>query len=513
MDEIFKALYDFSMDAILLTVPDGNIIHANPAACEVFEMTEDEIKNAGRFGLVDTTDPRLPILLEERQRTGKARGEITLIRKNGKKFPAELSSNLFTTASGEQRTCMIIRDITKRKLAEEEINRLNQNLEKLVAEKVEEIRQKNIFLDKLMISQPVAFYVAKAGKNFPIIFITDTIKNITGFTMEQIMQDETLWSNSIHPDDLKTLLPEVEKTIATANEGKLEFRIKTADGIWHWVFDHFTVEKQKNGENHIYGMLMDITDRKKNEMEIKNKNIELQNTNKELEQFIFILSHDLKEPLRMITAYSKLIAGKCIEENQDIKEYSGILVESAARMQYMFDDLLEYENIGSEKTGYKMVDSGLILEEVKVNFIKEIENTHAEILKKSELPLVYCNPQHLFIIFRNLISNGLKFSKENIKPEIEIKAEKIGKYWQFSVKDNGIGMNQEYQEKIFTIFKRLHTRDQYPGSGIGLALVKKLIENKGGKVWFESEEGKGTTFYFTLPAQEFAENGFKENKA
>ena len=228
--------------------------------------------------------------------------------------------------------------------------------------------------------------------------------------------------------------------------------------------------------------------------------LELERSNKELQQFAYVASHDLQEPLRMVASFTQLLERRYQDKlDSDAKEFIHFAVDGAGRMQKLIDDLLVYSQVGSQKTPFEPTDCNFLLDQVTANLRVAIDEDHA-ILTRDDLPIVDCNASQMTQLFQNLISNAIKFRGKQ-PPRIHISAERKGNEWLFSIKDNGIGIDPQYKEKIFKIFQRLHSRDEYPGTGIGLALCKKIVEYHGGTFWVESDIGKGATFYFTLPVK------------
>ncbi|WP_108803866.1 YfiR/HmsC family protein [Aquimarina sp. Aq107] len=245
-------------------------------------------------------------------------------------------------------------------------------------------------------------------------------------------------------------------------------------------------------------------------LETKNKEIHeqslvLESKNKELEQFAYIASHDLQEPLNTISSFIGLISEDYGDSFDDIgKESLNFIKNASIRMKKLIDSLLEYSRLGRTRDFIK-VDMNTVLVELKGDFTNILERTNAKIYSK-KLPVVKGNPVELRLLLQNLVSNGIKFIEEDTIPEIHVEAikkerkdEPSKRYWEFSVKDNGIGIPKIHQDRIFAIFQRLHSREKYQGTGIGLAHCKKIVESHNGEIWLESTEGKGTTFYFTIP--------------
>lgn len=225
---------------------------------------------------------------------------------------------------------------------------------------------------------------------------------------------------------------------------------------------------------------------------------ELARSNRDLEQFAYVASHDLQEPLRMVATYTQLLAeryqGK-LDENAD--KYIHYAVDGALRMQTLVQDLLAFSRVGRGGFNLKPVELTPVLETVQQNLRAAIEESGAQ-LQFEQLPTVVADRSLLIQLFQNLIGNAIKF-RSSTAPVIRVTAEKRAKEWTFSVRDNGMGIAPEHAEIIFVIFKRLHTHSEYPGSGIGLAICKKIVEQHGGRIWVESQPGQGCTFKFTLP--------------
>jgi signal transduction histidine kinase len=226
----------------------------------------------------------------------------------------------------------------------------------------------------------------------------------------------------------------------------------------------------------------------------------LQIKNQDLEQFTHTVSHDLQEPLRMISSFMSLLKNK-YDDLFDVKakQYIHFAIDGAKRMRQLIADLLELSLVGKYPQNLEPVDCNLLLRNTLNLMRKTIEESKAKIITLGDLPHLMVHPHSLQLVFQNLLSNALKYRKENVLPKIEISCFSKDQEWQFSVSDNGMGIPLENQEKIFDIFKRLHSRVEYDGTGIGLSIVKKVIENYGGRVWVESVPNEGSSFFFTLP--------------
>jgi len=225
--------------------------------------------------------------------------------------------------------------------------------------------------------------------------------------------------------------------------------------------------------------------------------LDVQRSNAELEQFAYITSHDLREPLRMITSFLQLLERRYQDQlDKDANEFIGYAVDGAKRLDAMIQDILIYSKIANKERNLTYVNINNVLKQTYLNLKTSIDENDAHITN-DHLPTLKVNEQLMVQLFQNLISNAIKYRRDE-SPKIHISAKKDDKYWEFSVKDNGIGISGKHLEKIFTIFQRLHTHEEYEGTGIGLAIVQKIVHQHNGEIWAESELGKGTTFYFTI---------------
>ena len=241
----------------------------------------------------------------------------------------------------------------------------------------------------------------------------------------------------------------------------------------------------------------DVTERQQAEQKLKQLNAELLQSNQELEQFAYIASHDLREPLRMVISFTQLLAQRYQQQlDEEADTIIGFAVDGAKRMEILIEDLLLFSRLGKQDRTFKIVNCNLIVEKVLSNLQMSIQETEATI-KVKPLPRVVGDEVQLVQLFQNLISNALTYRRD-ARVEIEITATNQQQGWLFSVKDNGIGIDSNSTRRIFDVFQRLHPKDKYSGTGIGLAICKKIVERHGGSIWVESELGSGSDFRFTL---------------
>jgi PAS domain S-box-containing protein len=243
----------------------------------------------------------------------------------------------------------------------------------------------------------------------------------------------------------------------------------------------------------------EINERRTVEAALAAKAQGLARSNKELEQYAYVASHDLQEPLRMVTSYMQLIAERYRGQlDASADEFIGYALDGAERMKKLIDDLLTYSRVSTRRRDPVSTDSAVVLARTLDNLRLAIEESGA-VVTHSRLPTLLADDTQLQQLFQNLIGNALKF-RGAASPRIHVEATRRELEWQFSVADNGIGIDERHHDDIFMIFRRLHGREQYPGTGIGLALCKKIVEQQGGRIWVESEPGRGTTFFFAIPA-------------
>lgn len=245
-------------------------------------------------------------------------------------------------------------------------------------------------------------------------------------------------------------------------------------------------------------LLLQIRERERVEEKLKQTMAEFARSNSELELFAYVASHDLQEPLRMVTSFTQLLEKRYKNKlDKDADEFIEFILDGATRMQSMINDLLQYSRVGTRGKPFKLTDFESVFCQSLVNLKIAIDENNA-IITHDPLPTLMADSTQMIEVFQNLISNAIKFrSKES--PQVHVSALKKRNEWVFSVRDNGIGIAPEFFDRLFIIFQRLHSRSEYPGTGIGLAVCKKIVERHGGKIWVESEPDKGSTFYFSIP--------------
>lgn len=323
-----------------------------------------------------------------------------------------------------------------------------------------------------------------------IIELNTTGANLLGFTKDYLNDTRFVWY--VSRESSKTFRNYLKEALQTIEKQSFDIGLIRKNSTVFYA--HVELVPKVDHEVQLKMAVVDISQRKKLEDELRRSNDELQ-------QFAYVASHDLQEPLRTISSFTQLLERRYhnkLDENAD--EFMTYVVEAAQRMQQMILDLLEYSRVATKGGFFKEVNTNESLDKALFNLKGTIEDTDA-IITRDDLPTVIGDESQLIKVFQNLISNAIKFRDPEIPLKIHISAfknEKENEYI-FNIADNGIGMDSQYAKRIFTIFQRLHTMDEYQGSGIGLAIVKRIIERHGGKIWVESLLGKGSTFYFTIP--------------
>ncbi len=377
-------------------------------------------------------------------------------------------------------------NVTPRKLAEESLRESHARLKRVL--EVETVG--------------VMFWDLTTGA---LTDANNTFLDLMGYARADMEAGEITWQKLTPPEFLEASREELRKFAVTGRVGPYEKEYLHKDGARQW----FAFAGSSLGNNTCVEFCVDISERKKVEQALARKVDELARSNAELEQFAYVASHDLQEPLRMVANYTQLFAqrykGKLDEQAEKYIHYS---VDGATRMQAMIQDLLAFSRVGRTENGFHEIDLNLAVKLALENLQPVIKESGA-IVNCGRLPIVRVHRTQIVQVFQNLIGNAIKFRGKSV-PVINISAEQKDGEWIFSVADNGIGIAAEHSRIIFAIFQRLHTRSEYPGNGIGLSICKKIVERHGGRIWVESKEGQGSTFRFTLAQTGRAETARKE---
>lgn len=477
----FRTLFDLSPVGItIVNLNTNEIIDINKVGLDSLGMTKEEFKNIKRNEL---TSEKTDIKKDDELLKPLLNGEVNVIESE-KVFKSKTGKDVYVkiirsvmTINGEEFGVGISMDITESRLIEEERKARYQEMQ--------------TFFDAL----PISFLHLDTENR---ILRANTLsgfsnpKLIEGKLMKEIYPSFSKKNELLHQKILNSGIPLINE-IERHDFGEITIWVKV---------DRIPVIDEQGQAKGMIIFSTDITKIKKTEEELAIKNAELKHyieTNLQLESFAYIASHDLKEPLRMIFSFTQLLNRKLKAHfDEDAVEYMNFILSGVNRMQNLLDDLLKFSTIGRKETDKELTDLNDTIYNVIQNVQHTIQEKSAEIYIEP-LPSLKVFPMQMVQLFQNLISNALKFIPKDRKPIIEIKVKEKNEYYEFSVEDNGIGIEKQYLEKIFLVFKRLHGKEEYEGTGIGLATCKKIVDNLGGKIWVKSDYGKGTTFFFTIP--------------
>ena len=479
----YRTLYESNLDGITHVDMEGNFIDANKTLLDMIGYTMEDLKGKTfheltpqKYSEVDENSVNQIMTIGYCDEYEKE-----FIRKDGTHFPINLKGWLERDDKGEPIGLWgIIRDITEHK-----------NAEILIQESVEN------FMD-IVNNSPDGFIIAdEKGRH---LFANQRVADITGYGIEELVS-MTGWELT-RPEDKKELKEMMKKVLRRETHNMPYERILLRkDGSE--IFTEFRTALTKwKGKISPMAVIRDITEQKRIEKELLSTLENLKSVNIELEKFAYVASHDLQEPLRMIVSFIQLLEKRYKDKlDEDADEFIAFIVDGAKRMQSLISDLLTYSRIGRIVEPFRSIDINVVIDSVINNLKKSIVEIDAKITY-DPLPTLTGNEIELMQLLQNLISNAIKFHKDERPPVVHISAKLLKNQWIFSIRDNGIGIDSQYFDRIFIIFQRLHKKDEFGGTGIGLAICKKIIEHHRGKIWVESELGKGSTFYFSIPNTE-----------
>ncbi len=476
-EEKYRLMFENSLSGVMVIRSDGGIVSANPAAEQILGMTEEEIIQLGRDGIVDMSNPRFAAALEARTRTGRFSGELKYRRRDGTIFPVEVFSALFRNSKKELYAVLQFQDVTWRKEAE---RNLMEN-EKRFREMADAMPQ----------------LVWTATPDGMIDYFNSRHEEICG-----IEQGETGfwdWRPAIHPDDLDATLQVWSRAIETGSANQVEHRLKHKNAGYRWCLSRGVPLPDTSGRLKKWiGTTTDIHELKGVEESLKESTSRLEEANRELESFSYSVSHDLRAPLRAICGFSGMLMEKEHTFDADTQLKIRSILESAAKMDGLINDLLSFSRSGQVHVSPNKIDMDQLAKELWREQLVAKEDRKIR-FKSKDLPAAWGDAPLIRQVLSNLLANAVKFTKIRKTAVIEIGGEPGGKENIYYVRDNGTGFDMKYSGKLFGVFQRLHPEIYYEGSGIGLAIVQRIIHRHGGRVWAEGKVGRGATFYFTLP--------------
>jgi PAS domain S-box-containing protein len=485
-EERFRLVVEASPSGMIMTDPGGKIVLVNAEAERLSCYPRDELIGKAIETLVPTRIRGGHVQLRDgfnnhpEARAMGAGRDLHIVRKDGTELPVEIGLNPIRTAEGTMVLSAII-DISERKRSEAALQQFAER-------------------DQLFVAAVESSDDAIVTKSLDGVITAwnPAAERLFGYSAREAIGNSI---DIIVPAEFRS---EVRMFLGKVRNGEKIDHHETVrvakDG--HRIDVSLSISPLKSSDGKIIGaakIARDITAEKRNQRALAERSRELVRSNAELEQFAYVASHDLQEPLRMIATYTGLLA-ESLEGSLDEKteKYIHYVLDGAKRMQYLIKDLLAYARVDSQGVELRLISSENVVRSVLDGLKVAIEENNAEIVHDA-LPKVRADAAQLGQVFQNLIGNALKFHGERT-PRIHIGAERRDGEWEFRIADNGIGIEKQYAAIVFQLFQRLHARGRYHGSGIGLAIAKKIVERHGGRIWFESELDKGTTFYFTIPA-------------
>lgn len=388
---------------------------------------------------------------------------------------------------------VVVTEITEQKKAKE-----------ILIRKQNQLKKTKLALERSQKKLDIALNNGKIGiwerniKTNKIIWDNRT-EEIFGFQPGTFNGSLSTLKECIHEEDYHHLSEIVNRAITSKKHYEAVYRTSCRNGESNYISEKAYVVTDKNGHPvKLIGVCFDVTDMKKGVQQVIMKmNEDLIRSNNDLQQFAYVASHDLQEPLRMVSSFTQLLQMRYHDKlDEEANEYISFAVEGSKRMYALLNDLLAFSRVHSKAKSFVPVDMNKVLSTSMENLLFKIKETNA-LIENKKLPVISADEGLMVQLLQNLIDNGLKFSKG--APQIYISSSEQEDYYLFSVKDKGIGINPEYYERIFKIFQRLHTRSEYNGTGIGLAICKRIVEKHNGKIWVESSENEGSAFYFTIP--------------
>ncbi|GEM_PF-1906880 len=468
------------------TIRNG-IIHWSGAIEEITGYTEEEFNREVSIDIwedmihPDDREQAMELLAAAQQERGKYRAEYRFRTKKSGYIYMEDEGVFLSDDGGKVYEMLgVMKDISVRKKYETELRESGEKFRSLSEQSL------------------LGIAILQDGR---VKYLNDAFAGIYGYSRETIES----WSyddffGKVEPDDAQMLIKggQERKNIPGDQQKNYQFRIKSGDGTMKWI-DVYVKSIEYEGRPADFVTQVDITELKTVEEKLNQTINDLKRSNSELEQFAYVASHDLQEPLRVVSSYVQLLkkryGGKL---GSDADDFIGFAVDGAERMQHLIKDLLAYSRVGTRTKERVLVP----MDRVVITTMKNMETILGETgttVNFSGLPAIMADETQMVQLVQNLMSNSVKFYRKGVAPVIEISAQRKTNEWVFKFSDNGIGINSQYYEKIFIIFQRLHGKGEYPGTGIGLAICKKIVESHGGSIWLESKEGEGASFYFSVP--------------
>ena len=489
----WQITFDSIPDMVSIQDKDFRLVSVNKAYEKAFNLSSDELRGRRCYEIVHHSN--CPVKDCPHDKTLKTRETATEIIYEPllKAYLEVTTSPLFGEGGELLGTVHVAKDVTSRKKSEDELKRHREHLEELVAEQTNEIRAANAYNRRLLeVSLDPLLTISADGK---LTDVNRAVELVTGVPRSRLIGS----SFSDYFTEPEKAEEGYKRVLAEGEVLDYPLTIRHVSGKTTDVLYNATVYRNDNGNfQGVFAAARDITEIRRAQEEQRMLIAELARSNTDLEQFAYVASHDLQEPLRMISSYTQLLARRYKDKlDSDANEFIGFAVDGAVRLQALINSLLTYSRVGRRGNPFTEVDCHNVVAEAIVNLKAAVEESGASI-ETDDMPVIKGDEMQLVQLFQNLIGNSIKFRSDE-SPQIKISARLEDSKWVFSISDNGIGIDPQYRDRIFVIFQRLHPREKYEGTGMGLAICKKIVERHGGKIWFESAPGSGTTFFFAIP--------------
>jgi PAS domain S-box-containing protein len=511
-----RSLLEASLDPLVTISPDGKITDVNETTERVTGVERARLIGtnfADYFVERDRAEAGYQLVL----RAGLVRDyPLTIRHVSGRTVDALYNAVVYRNEAGAvQGVFAAARDVTERNRAEAELARYRNHLEELIRVRTGELETTNTDLQaeiaerrrveaqlrlQLAVLQSTANAIVVTGRDGTIEWVNAAFTQLTGYTAAEAVGQNPRVLNSGRQE--AAFFAGMWQRILAGRVWHGELVNKRKDGSLY--AEEMTITPVMGDQDqvaHFIAVKQDITARKQAEEGLRQTAEELVRSNQELEQFAYVASHDLQEPLRAVAGYLGLIEAR-LQDRLDDKSRHHIAgaIQGATRMHTLITDLLSLSRVGTRVRIFETTDLNPLLDQALQSVRDSAEQAGARITR-DRLPTLEVDAVQMTQLLQNLLANAIKFRGEQ-PPEIHVVAKlRADGQWQFAVRDNGIGIEPQYFQRIFLIFQRLHTRKEYPGTGIGLAICKKIVERHGGRIWVESEPGQGSTFYFTIPNQ------------
>lgn len=491
-EEKFRTIFENSVTGKSITGIDGSM-QVNKSFCRMVGYSPEELKSTPWKEITHPDDIReseeIVASLVRGDRT-EARFEKRYLRKDGMVVWTDVSTTLHRDPGGTPVFFITsVSDISHRKLSEIALRESEENIR---------FQQERLSL------------ALKAGQSgtfdWDIEHNVNTwsreIEELYGVPAGHFGKTFEAWELLVYPEDLESARDIAAKALKTGElDGEWRIQRKSDGQIRSLAARGKVLFDDRGKPVRMMGINWDITDKKRSEEVLKRTLLDLQRSNKELEQFAYVASHDLQEPLRMVSSFVQLLEQRYKDRlDQDAHEFIEFAVDGASRMQKLINDLLTFSRVGTRGRDFTTVNCEQVFSDILENLRQTIDDSKA-VITHDPLPVILADETQILQLFQNLVGNALKFHREGQHPIIHVSASEQDGEYLFSVRDHGIGIETEFFNRIFIIFQRLHQKDKYQGTGIGLALCKKIIERHSGRIWVDSTPGRGSTFYFAIPKE------------